>query len=170
MAYEEPKDPLTGKGKRHVTASMKSVMGLGKSNIGSIIDLEEQERKRMMEEGKLEEIGNQGTTDEDYYIKYEFNMSGYNGKLKGNRRFTVIKIKLDELEGLGKVMGLNNLHKKLFYSDILSQKIFEKYPEWGRTREVMHLGIPDYFYYEKGKALVAVYDRMAFLIAPLVED
>jgi len=48
-------------------------------------------------------------------------------------------------------MGLNNLHKKLFYSDILSQKIFEKYPEWGRTREVMHLGIPDYFYYEKVK-------------------
>jgi len=33
MVYEEPKDPLTGKGKRHVTASMKSVMGLGKSII-----------------------------------------------------------------------------------------------------------------------------------------
>jgi len=33
MAYEEPKDPLTGKGRRHVVASTLGAMGIGRATI-----------------------------------------------------------------------------------------------------------------------------------------
>jgi len=33
MAYEEPKDPLTGKGNRHSTAALRSILGLSKAII-----------------------------------------------------------------------------------------------------------------------------------------
>jgi len=96
-------------------------------------------------------------------------MAGYDKKLKGNNRFTVVKVKLDEVDALSKVMGLTN-PERIYYSEYVSEKIFERYPEWERARDVMHLQVPDYFLYEKDKPIVAIYDRLAFFSAPLLDE